>query len=200
MQPSRTNLKSGGWCSPSPTCAFSRNLHGANNLCGSSQTARKYSRREQRKARACRSQRLRSPSEGFLSTKIIHHETYAKRGGGRWRHELRGPTLINFMRYRSKRPDILGECTLTAWNRAGALDRSMYSDGHLNDVDWKMLASICRKLQRQIDSVSSAKIGGSRVLPDAFRKLGAGEITLWCGGEELSISSPCIVIKTSKLS
>jgi hypothetical protein len=129
---------------------------------------------------------------------IIHHDSVARRGGGRWRHVLRGPTLINFNRHSPQRPNSLSACTFTALNPAGARERSMHSDEHLDDVDWKTFASIFRKMQRQIDAMSRAKLGSSRVLPDAFRRLEAGEITLWGWGEEVSISSPNITIKQAK--
>lgn len=131
--------------------------------------------------------------------KIIHDEAVAKRGEGRWSHALRGPTLINFMRYPQHRPDSLRECTFTGWNEIGAFGRSMYSDEHLEDVDWKKFRSVFRKLQRQIDGMAHAKLGSAHILPDAFRKLSAGEITLWGGGEEVSISSPHLSIKAVKL-
>lgn len=128
-------------------------------------------------------------------------ERYPPEPGNIHLQKLVGPALIGFNWYGWQRnsPSCLQNTVFSAWNPAGARSRSMYSDDYLDDVDWKMLASIFGKLQRQIHNMAAAQIGSGRVLPDAFRRLASGEITLWGWGEDVSISSPNLVIKTTKL-
>ncbi|MFD1701860.1 hypothetical protein ACFSCV_02475 [Methylopila henanensis] len=115
--------------------------------------------------------------------------------------KLVGPALIGFNWYGWQRNsrNCLQNTVFSAWNLAGARSRSIYPVDHLDEVDWKMLNSIFGKLRRQIHNMAVAKIGSSRVLPDAFRRLASGEITLWGWGEDVSISSPNLVIETTKL-
>lgn len=87
----------------------------------------------------------------------------------------------------------LSYCNIAAWNGPSPSESYQFPE-----IDWKLRASLFRKLKRQVEKFAPAKCGSIPILPDAFAKLKAGEIKLWGGtGEEISIDSTNIVIKSA---
>lgn len=110
---------------------------------------------------------------------------------GRW--VAHSPALITFMRHNEQRRGCLSPSYFTSWSEAGARQTSILPEEILNEVDWKAFSSVTRGIARKIRAESPAKLGGATILPDAMRRLVAGEHKLWGWGKEVDASSPQII-------
>jgi len=67
------------------------------------------------------------------------------------------------------------------WSEKGARQRANYSDERLDQINWRELERLSRRLVRQIKvKVAVAKYHSRPILPDAFRQMESG-LNLWRG-------------------
>ena len=109
---------------------------------------------------------------------------------GRW--AMWSPALITFMRHNELSAGCLSPSSFSCWSEAGARQRSIYPDEFLDEVDWRVLSSITRGLQRKVRSASPMALAEAPILPDAARQLELGKLSLWGWGEAVTATSPLI--------
>lgn len=114
-----------------------------------------------------------------------------RRFGATGRTILRSPAFIRVFRNNDQN-GCLASAYLSCWTEKGARQRSVFSDGVLNSVDWKKLAAASTSVVRQLKKASPAKLRSYPIMPDAWTKLRAGQIKLWNWGAECAYPSELI--------
>ena len=114
-----------------------------------------------------------------------------KKLGERGRTILRSPAFIRIIQ-NNEQQGCLASTYLACWNEKGARQRSMSPVEVLDRVNWKNVAATAATIARRIKKESPAKLRSYPIMPDAWRRLKAGEIKLWDWGTECSFPSPLI--------
>jgi len=114
-----------------------------------------------------------------------------KRYGAKGRTNLMSPALIGAFRDNDQLGS-LGAAHISCWNEKGARQRSIYPDEFLDEIDWKALRASVSSIQRRLKKAAPSKLSSYPIMPEAFRKLQAGELTLWNWGSACGYPSPLI--------
>lgn len=127
--------------------------------------------------------------------RIVFEPDTARRLQAKGRWTLHSPAMVTFMQHGEQASGCISPGYFSHWSEVSARQRSVYSGEFLDEVDWKQLASIARKLSGRIRKSSPAKLGGASVLPDAWRLVEASQAKLWGWGEEIDKTSPHLTVR-----
>jgi hypothetical protein len=122
---------------------------------------------------------------------VIFSQAMQDKSGATGRTILVSPATIRVQRV-TDIADCLNPWELLYWTEKGARQRSIYDDEVLASVAWPKLASIGASIQRKIKKISPGKLQASPIMPDAYRKLAAGDLSLWNWCKKVDFSSTSI--------
>ena len=122
---------------------------------------------------------------------IVRYELNESAGGG-IRYRVQDPSAARIVEG-GIRDDIEGEplywTEFAHWSEKGAWQRSNFSDEALEQIHWRELERLSRRIQRQISvKLAAAKHRSRPILQDAYLEMRDG-LKLWIGPGLLDIDS-----------
>lgn len=134
--------------------------------------------------------RMFSPSV-TQGPEIVEFELTESAGGG-VRRKVEDPSQIQIVQ-QGVREVAAGEALFPSdianWNEKGAYQRSAYPDEQLEQIDWRELERLSRRLIYRIrKKMAVAKFNGQPILPDVYRQMENG-LKLWCSASLVDLQS-----------